>query len=185
MLAEKEAHGYELRRRIHDRGFRYWADLGRTSIYNAIAKLERAGLLEVRAEVGGGPSRKVYRLTAEGLTLLRRDAIRRLLRPAHPRSQIDLGIYALPLLGEGGLDVLEDTIKYLESRAAFLEERLEWCRARGLELPALGFERPLLALRAELSWLCSVLHRFGHQPHALRVEDWARYEYLEPPDTEA
>ena len=48
VLAEAEGHGYEVRRRVHERGFRFWADLGRTSIYNAISRLDREGLIASR-----------------------------------------------------------------------------------------------------------------------------------------
>ncbi len=185
VLAEEEAHGYRLRSIVHDRGFRFWTDLGRTSIYNALAQLERLGFLEARLESAQGPKRKVYVPTEAGRRALRESARERLTRPEHPRSKIDLGLYALPFLGDEGRPALDEAIAYLRQREDFLAERLAWCRGEGLELPALAFERPLLALRAEITWLRKVRETVEADPTALRVEDWKRYEYLEPPDVEA
>jgi len=185
LLAEEEAHGYKVQSVVRERGFRFWTDLGRTSIYNTLAWLERQGLVSARSESASGPARKVYSPTRKGHQVLRENARRRLSRPAHPRNEIDLGLYGLPWLGEEGLKALDESVAYLEQRATFLGERLTWCRAREMHLPALAFERPLVALRAELDWLRRLRDVVRDAPQRLRVQDWQRYEYLEPPDVDA
>jgi DNA-binding PadR family transcriptional regulator len=180
LLAEGETHGYELHRLAHERGFRFWTKLRRSSIYNALAALEKAKLIRARVRKGEGPDRKVYRITKAGLVRLRTDGLDHLARPAHPQSEIDLGIYVLPFLEpKRARDALRESLAYLRARAGFLEEQLAWCNARKLRLPALAFERPLLLLRAEIDWLERVAADYAKS--GARSDEWTRYDYREPP----
>lgn len=182
LLAEKGAHGYELESMVFDRGFRYWTDLRRSSIYGALKRLEADGLVRSHLVDGqGGPMRRVFSMTPAGRKRLCADTLRHLTAPAHPRSELDLGIYALPFLSrQEALDGLRASREHLEQRAAFLSERLRWCKARRLGMVALGFERPLLALRAELRWLRKVEEAIREGDLEVACQ-WDRYEYLEPP----
>jgi DNA-binding PadR family transcriptional regulator len=181
LLAEGEAHGYEIQRVAANRGFRFWTDLRRSSIYNALGALERAGLVAGTTESGGGAARRVYRVTRAGRVRLEHEGWAHLARPAHPRSEIDLGIYALPFLPRARVGpAIAECLAHLRAREAFLAERLAWCEAHGLRMPALAFERPLLALRAELRWLDRV--RDEHDADvAACADEWDRYVYREPP----
>lgn len=185
LLAEKEAHGYELESMVFDRGFRYWTDLRRSSIYGALKRLQADGLVKSHlAEGQGGPMRKVFRITTAGRKRLAADTVRHLTIPAHPRSELDLGIYALPFLSrQEASDSIRASREHLEQRAAFLSERLSWCRTRKLNMVALGFERPLLALRAELRWLRKVEKAIDDGDLELACQ-WDRYAYLEPPGSD-
>ncbi len=185
LLGEGESHGYGLEQMVFTRGFRYWTDLQRSSIYSALKRLEKDGLVRSRlAEGGGGPVRKVFCLTAAGKRRLTADTLRHLTLPAHPRSEIDQGLYALPFLPAGAaLEAVRQGREHLEQRAAFLTERLRWCKARDLAMVALNFERPLLALRAELRWLRKV-ERALEDGELEPTCQWDQYEYLEPPGSD-
>ena len=135
LLAEGEAHGYKLERMAKQRGLRHWADVGRSSIYQALKQLEREGLASSRLAQGEGPSRKVYRITDLGSQVLSATARGYLAAPAPPRSDLDLGVYALPFLEpQEAKAALAEGRKHLQARADFLEERLAWCRERGWSL---------------------------------------------------
>lgn len=68
VVAEEPAYGYEMTRRLRDAGLGAVAD---GSIYPALARLERGGRVETfRVRSEEGPSRKYYRLTADGLAAL-------------------------------------------------------------------------------------------------------------------
>jgi PadR family transcriptional regulator AphA len=178
LLAEGDTHGYDLHRTVHDRGFRFWTKLQRSSIYNALAMLEQQRLISAHVQPGDGPDRKVYRITKRGRAALAKEAARHLGNPAHPRSELDLGIYALSFMSnDQARDAFAECLGHMRARREFLAERLEWCRARGLRLPALAFERPLLVLDAEIAWLDRVSREYEPSPSA----EWARYEYREPP----
>ncbi len=185
LLAESPAHGYQIREVVHTRGFRFWVRMERSSIYAILGKLETAGLVDVRLESGRGPVRKVYSLTDAGRQRCEEDALSYLARPAHPRNEVDLGIYALSLLPtDVAIGAIEEALVFLGQRRAFLVERLGWCRERELWLPALAFERPLLGLDADIAWLDSVLTELRDHPERVQGANWSAYEYLEPPDAD-
>lgn len=181
VLAERPMHGYDLQKVIHNRGFQFWTQVRRSSSYKALQVLERNGLITARTESGAGPSRHVYSITERGIEELHKEGLRKLAAPGHPRSEIDLAIYALPMLPrDRALTALRQSRTYLEARAGFLRERLQWCTDRGLRLPALSFERPLAALEAELNWLDRLATEYEADTD-LSIQQWNDYEYLEPP----
>lgn len=180
LLAEGETHGYDIQKLVHNRGFRFWTRIQRSSIYNALSLLEKRGLIAVQLSAGEGPDRKVYRITKKGNAKLQADGIRHLSDPGHPRSEIDLGIYALPFLPRANAKLAFDAcLKRLQVRRAFLSERLSWCRERGLGIPALAFERPLLALDAEISWLERAAQAYIAKAPA--TGEWGQYVYRASP----
>jgi DNA-binding PadR family transcriptional regulator len=46
LVAERPRHGYEIERVIEERGMREWTEIGFSSIYYLLKKLEREGLIE-------------------------------------------------------------------------------------------------------------------------------------------
>jgi PadR family transcriptional regulator PadR len=64
-LAESEAHGYAVGQAIKGRSDGVF-DLPEGSIYPALHRLERSGLLSSKWSKGEGRKRRVYRLTARG-----------------------------------------------------------------------------------------------------------------------
>lgn len=59
------AHGYEIIRRISD-GSRGELEFAEGTVYPALHRLERAGLLESSWDESGGRKRRVYAITADG-----------------------------------------------------------------------------------------------------------------------
>ncbi len=70
LLAEKEAHGYELMERLGEVFPRASALPDVSTLYRMLAALEEEGALASRWEGGEGGGRKVYRLTDQGKELL-------------------------------------------------------------------------------------------------------------------
>ncbi len=64
MLYPKPIHGYELNQLIEKRGVRQWANIGFSSIYYLLEKLESRGL--VRSNGKKSKARKAYSITAAG-----------------------------------------------------------------------------------------------------------------------
>jgi PadR family transcriptional regulator, regulatory protein PadR len=64
VIAEEPAYGYEMTKRLTERGL---STVGAGSIYPVLGRLERDGLVETFQQVSnGGPPRKYYRLTPAG-----------------------------------------------------------------------------------------------------------------------
>ncbi|HLY48167.1 MAG TPA: PadR family transcriptional regulator [Solirubrobacteraceae bacterium] len=64
VLDEGPAYGYEMTRRLRDRGL---GSVGEGSIYPLLGRLEREGLVDTyRAASNGGPPRKYYRPSSTG-----------------------------------------------------------------------------------------------------------------------
>ncbi len=69
LIVEKPRHGYEIEQVLAERSMRDWTEIGFSSIYYYLNKLEQNGLIASKIEmpVGRGPARKVYAITADGL----------------------------------------------------------------------------------------------------------------------
>jgi DNA-binding PadR family transcriptional regulator len=177
LLAEGESHGYQLERQVRNRGFRHWADVKRSVIYQALKRMQRLGMVESRLEEGGGPARKVYSITEAGRSRLSREAYLHLSAPAHPRNEFDLGLYALPFLPRDQVvGALDQAITVLKERRAFLQERIDWCNQQDLRLVALNFERPKLTIDAEIVWLSRLKNAVRYRELDTERLEWSEYE---------
>ena len=75
LVIERPQHGYDLEQVIEQRGIRQWTDIGFSSIYYLLTKLERRGLLHVPQAPAAAKSRRVFHATAEGREVAARNAL--------------------------------------------------------------------------------------------------------------
>ena len=90
--------GYEIRKIIEERGYREWANIGKTSIYIGIKKLKKKGLITIKTmnkKEGKGPPPNKIKLTKLGEKVLVEQIGRALL------SQKNLSLYYLGIAGIG------------------------------------------------------------------------------------
>ena len=117
LLRERPMHPYEMQRLIRQRHKDEFLDLKRGSLYHAIERLQRAGLIEVveTSREGRRPERTIYRLSERGeLEVL--DWLRELLaKPVREPSQFLAALSFLPQL------TAEDAVEQLHARASRLE----------------------------------------------------------------
>src|SRR5262245_60377410 len=100
LLHEGPMHPYEMQRLIRQRKKDEFLDLKRGSLYHAIGRLQRAGLIEVVSvsREGRRPERTVYRLTSEG-EQERLSWMRELLsNPAHDSTQFFAALSFIALM---------------------------------------------------------------------------------------
>jgi DNA-binding PadR family transcriptional regulator len=96
LIAEQPRHGYEIEQVIEERGMREWTEIGFSSIYYLLKKLEREKLIEGKLqETERGPARKVFHLTEAG-TEARHAGLIEVLSAPQPR-------YAGLMVGLGNL----------------------------------------------------------------------------------
>ena len=161
LIVETPRHGYQIERVIEERGMREWTEIGFSSIYYVLKKLERNGWVESRIEQdeGRGPARKVYYVTQAGLDAWQEATLEVLSQPMQRYSSLLLGLSNLPGLGH------EEAVAALRHYAERLAEQLEGVRARLQELAPLPyfvaamFDHSVAVIEAELAWA----RRFIHQ----------------------
>jgi DNA-binding PadR family transcriptional regulator len=158
LVTEKPRHGYEIEQVIEERGMRDWTELGFSSIYYLLKKLEGTGLVESQLqETERGPARKVFRATTAGRKALREGVIEALSVPEPRYPPLQLGLANLP-----GVP-LPEAIAALRQYHASLSERENYVKSRQrdqLPLPYFVdamFQHSLALIRAEIDWLNSFI----------------------------
>jgi DNA-binding PadR family transcriptional regulator len=167
LLVEKPRHGYDIEQVIVERGMREWTEIGFSSIYYILRKLEKEQLVAARFEEGEGrgPARKVYEVTAAGLDAWHEAALGVLTRPQRQPSSLQLGLanlFALPY---------EETIDAL--RAYRKAQQAEWERVAARQegqwplhpYVAAMFDHALALLDAELDWLDDFIQQLEDMYH--------------------
>jgi DNA-binding PadR family transcriptional regulator len=156
LIAEKPHHGYEIERVIDARGMREWTEVGFSSIYYILKKLESQGLIQSRTEPsqGRGPGRKVYRLTPAGRNAWQRASLEALANPDRAYSAFQLGLANLPAIPTpNAIRALQSYAEQLSSRRSHVRQRKDQL---GDDLPfhaAAMFDLSLTLIDAELKWV--------------------------------
>jgi DNA-binding PadR family transcriptional regulator len=127
LLAEQPYHGYELEHVIESRGMREWTEIGFSSIYYLLKKLEGDGWIESRLEEAGrGPARKVYSITEGGREQLRAAILEALTAPQRCYTPLLLGIANLPAVSAAeAAAALRQYVTALDAQLAHMRERWE------------------------------------------------------------
>jgi DNA-binding PadR family transcriptional regulator len=153
LVVERPRHGYDLEQVIEQRGIRRWTDIGFSSIYYVLAKLERRGLVRDDGDRSGAKTKRVFRATAEGERAAAGAALAFIADPRPVPHPVLVGLANLPLVAE------RDYAEALRSRLTQVEARIasvvEAERAQApLPRPAREvFSYTLSLLEAERSWL--------------------------------
>lgn len=157
LLTGGPAHGYGLVERLRRRSMDRWVDVGRASIYQALARLEVAGLITGRTEDGPeGPDRRVFGITKAGRARLRR-GVRDHLGSQGPYAT-EAGA-ALGFLGALSPDDLRGALADREQALAQLVATLDGASRGSFDEEAAAaltqalLDRQRSLAEAELSWL--------------------------------
>lgn len=155
LVIERPQHGYDLEQVIERRGVRQWTDIGFSSIYYLLTKLEKRGLVHVPEAPAAAKSRRVFHATEAGRRAARRGALDLIREPRPVAHPLLVGVANLPLLSE------REYAGALRARLARVEERIaavrETERTQAPFAPAARevFSYSLSLLEAERSWLAS------------------------------
>jgi DNA-binding PadR family transcriptional regulator len=163
LLSEMPRHGYELEKVIEKRAMREWTNIGFSSIYYVLGKLENSGLIQ--ADKPPNPkARKRYDLTDKGQEVLVDQTLAALkeVQPTYP--SLLLGMVHLSALTR------EQAIAGLHTRKDALIkelERIQDIHFEGQPLPDYVdaiFEYSIGQLKAERDWLDSTLAYMETKP---------------------
>ena len=158
LIAEQPRHGYEIEQVIEERGMRDWTEIGFSSIYYLLKKLEREGLVESQlTETDRGPARKVFQITQTGEEA-RHAALLDVLSVPQPR-QAGLAVGLGNLAGVAPDEALAALRSYrhaLNAQLATIQARWESQRPVPYFVDAL-FDYSITMLRAEIEWVAGFI----------------------------
>jgi DNA-binding PadR family transcriptional regulator len=164
LVAERPRHGYEIEQVIEERGMREWTEVGFSSIYYLLKKLERQGLIEGRLEQAGrGAARKVYQATPAGTQALRDGVLEALSLPQRCYPPLQLGLSNLldipPAEAVAALQKYRDA---LTDRLAHMRTSWESQKPLPYFIDAM-FDYGLTLIEAELNWIEKFIERVEEQ----------------------
>jgi DNA-binding PadR family transcriptional regulator len=161
LIVEQPRHGYEVEQVIAERGMRDWTEVGFSSIYFLLNKLEKVGWIQGHIETSGGkgPARKVYHPTQKGIEAFRLGVSKALSMPENTNSSLQVGLANLPSLGP------DEIHRALQQRKQVLLDLMKEVKQKWEKQPSLPyfvdtmFEYSLLMMQAELAWLEKFIQR--------------------------
>jgi Predicted transcriptional regulators len=166
IIAEcKQASGYDINKLIDRRGYREWANIGTTSIYAGLKKLNDKGWIkseESGEKSGKGPAPVRFAVTEAGWITLRNEIIAGLSSTRERDTRFDLGLAALPFVRK------DEAIEALRKRLDFLGEALNNVRRKyesqgGVRLPLHVrslFLHPMHLLESEQAYVAHFINEW-------------------------
>ena len=149
-------HPYQMQRLLRLRHKDEILALKRGSLYHAIGRILRAGLISVETtgREGKRPERTTYRITPEGMDALV-DALRKIVAtPRRESSEFMAAMSFLPHLDpQNAFQLLQERARKLEGEIAELTTGLTAASAHVLRINLVESEYLLAMLRAELAWV--------------------------------
>lgn len=156
LLCQGFRYGYELEKVIEERKMRFWTEIGFSSIYYVLKRLENKELIQSTVEnVEGKPSRRVYNVTEKGHKAMKEKVKHVLSTNKKLISPFDLGIaYHFLLEPEEVLDCLKLYTESLDKRKIHLERSICEKEKEGVPYRVIAlFSRPLAQVKAEKAWV--------------------------------
>ena len=155
LIAEQPRHGYDIEQVIESRGMREWTEIGFSSIYYLLNKLEVDGMIvsQLQQPEGKGPARKVYSITELGRQAQVDGTLAALSTPQSGSRSFLLGLSILPVIPP------EQLLAALNSYAAELDNNLKHMLGRAEEQRPMPpfveamFDYSTVLAEAEFNWI--------------------------------
>lgn len=154
LVAEIPSHAYNINQRIEERGMREWTNIGKSSIYNIITKLEEDGLVESYTEEVDNRIRKIYTITNYGSDILR-NKVYKVLSEFIGKNDEDfyVAFSMLPILTEKQqIDAIRKSLKRIKNNKKGLEKMLKENSQMPLNVRGLFFH-PIKILETDIEFL--------------------------------
>jgi hypothetical protein len=155
LISEQARHGYDIEQVIESRGMREWTEVGFSSIYYLLNKLEKANLIESQLQQpeGKGPARKVYQITDAGKEAHLSGTLEALSNPQSGSAPFLLGLSNFPAIPR------DQIVAALCTYTTKLEKRLDHMLGRAEAQQPLApfiaamFDYSRVLIEAELDWI--------------------------------
>jgi DNA-binding PadR family transcriptional regulator len=164
LLVEGPQHGYQLEQVIEGRGLREWTEIGFSSIYYLLNRMQAKGWVtsEILPEEGK-PARRVYRLTETGRAATTQAVAQRLAAPRLLSGDFMLGLANQFLIPpDERLAAMQMYRDHLMERYTDVERKWQQARATASPLAEVVndlFDHSLKMMAAELAWLDDWIQR--------------------------
>jgi DNA-binding PadR family transcriptional regulator len=159
LLADRPAHGYEIKRGLEQRFGSVVAPLNAGQVYTTLGRLQRDGLVDDDAVAQNGrPNKRVYRLTGEG-----QEELDRWVADATPSPRLKDDFFVKLVLAKAA-DIADPLELIDRQRGAYLQALRELddvAAQAGDSTAALLVEGAALHLEADLKWLDLCEQRLG------------------------
>lgn len=159
LLNEQPRHGYELRRQLADLGF--WS-VSFGSLYPALRRLEKQGLIEVKSQTG---RRKSYQVTTMGEDRFREILTEGDLSDDERSFSLRLAFFRY-LDADSRIGVLEKRRDQLANRLAETKKRLSQAAARTKEkmdrYTVALMEHGVASAEADIAWIDELIEAERH-----------------------
>ena len=173
LVCEGPQYGYKIEKIVEERGMRNWTEIGFSSIYYVLKRLEDRGLIQSKLEkVEGKPPRKVYTITEEGIVAMEEKVKSLLSKNKKLISPFDLGIAYLKLLEPE--DVFECLKRYIDSvdeHINFLENSIHMMEKSKAPYHVIAlFSRPLAHMKTEKKWVEGFMDKINKEEKLKEVK---------------
>lgn len=163
LVAEMPRHGYELEKVIEQRGMREWTQIGFSSIYYVLGRLEEGGLVKASAPENA-KAKKSYSITRRGKTRLVNQTITalKLVRPTYPSLLMGM-IHWSELTRDQALDALRSRKHALAEELGRLED-IHFDQQPLPDYVDAIFDYSIGQLKAEAGWVDRTLDYMQTKP---------------------
>ncbi len=157
LIVEQPRHGYQIEQVLEGRNMRDWTEIGFSSIYYILRKLEERGLVSSQKEEssGRGPGKKVYQPTTEGMAVWREATLLTLSSSNTKTNPFLIGLSNLPAFSSSEVaQALQEYLGDLDNRYKHVEVR--WKEQSEHDLPFhvnAMFEYSLTMIESEIKWI--------------------------------
>ncbi|MGC9315563.1 MAG: PadR family transcriptional regulator [bacterium] len=160
MLSNGPLHGYELISKMREGNFDRWIEIGDSSVYQSLTRLESKGFVKTtEIRIGKTPPRTVFELNKKGETYLQ-EGLTELLR----KSPVFPDEFNIPLFASGALkkaeliSALEEQKRMASAKLKEIEDVLAELKDKKSEVGVqLIYDRLLALHKAHLRWLTDAI----------------------------
>jgi len=155
LMFEENLYGYEIEKTIEERNMRKWTEIGFSSIYYILKRLERSELVESSEKQVEGRNRRIYSITNKGEESMKEKVRDLLTNNVKIISPFDLGIAYIHILKKRtATKCLDEYINSAEERMIRLAMSLQNPEYEETNYRKVALlERPLELIKTEITWV--------------------------------
>jgi DNA-binding PadR family transcriptional regulator len=156
LVAEKPVYGYAIEQIIQERGMREWTNIGFSSIYYLLKKIEEKGWIIGKKSDSNNPglNRHIFQITEAGLKICQEETIKVLSGPHAMPNAFLLGLSNWRLLNYN--QIMAALISYRVNLSSKKEELILKKKKQADSLPIHAkavFDYSIQAIQSEIKWV--------------------------------